>query len=117
MKYLRIKKNKEFQKIFEKGKRGFSAHLTILYLTSDQMKMGICVTKKHGKSVQRNRIKRLIREIFRQHQEEIKENYSYVILPKVAEEYDYKTLERDFIYIIKKKGLKKEEKVKGKEMV
>lgn len=117
MKYLRIKKNKEFQRIFEKGKRGFSAHLTILYLPSEQMKMGICVSKKHGKSVQRNRVKRLIREIFRLHHEEMKENYSYVILPKVAEEYDYKTLEKEFLYIIKRKKLRKEENNKGKEMV
>lgn len=111
-KYLRIKKNNEFQKIFAKGKRGFSARLTLLYTPSDTTRMGICVGKKHGGSVTRNRIKRLLREIFRLNAESIKKNYSYILVPKTAEKYDYRELEKDFLYILKKQDLlvKREEK-------
>ncbi len=105
MKYYRIKKNTEFQKIFTKGKRGFSAHLTLLYIPSDKFSMGICVSKKHGKSVVRNKIKRVLREIFRLNQDNLQKGYKYVLLPKVAEVYDYKTLEKDFLYIVKKQNL------------
>ena len=105
MRYVRIKKNTEFQKIFTKAKRAFSAKLTLLYFPSEKMKMGICVSKKHGNSVTRNRVKRLLREIFRLKEDKLKQNYSYVLLPKVAESYDYRALERDFLYLVKKHKL------------
>ncbi len=108
MKYVRIKKNTEFQKIFAKGKRGFSARLTLLYLPSDELKMGVCVSKKHGDSVRRNRVKRILREIFRLHIDRLQSGYSYVLLPKVAEEYDYRTLEKDFLRILEKQKLTRE---------
>ena len=72
MKYLRLKKQADFQKLFQHGKRAFSASLTMVYRASDKTRMGISVGKKHGKSVQRNRIKRLIREAFRLAQGEMK---------------------------------------------
>lgn len=105
--YLRIKKNNDFQKVFAKGKRGFSSRLTLLYHPSDRIRMGICVSKKHGGSVTRNRIKRLLREIFRLHESQVKSNYSYIFVPRVAENYDYRELERDYLYILKKCGLLK----------
>lgn len=114
-KYLRIKKNNEFQKIFAKGKRAFSSRLTLLYLPSDRLRMGICVGKKYGGSVQRNRIKRLLREIFRRNEDGIKKNYSYILVPKVAEKYEYRELEKDFSYILKKNDLLSRKKENGGE--
>ena len=105
MEYLRIKKNTDFQKIFAKGKRGFANKLTVLYFPSKELKMGICVGKKHGNSVTRNRVKRLMREIFRKNIPMVKREYNYVLIPKAAEEYDYKTLEQNFLYILKKQDL------------
>lgn len=115
MNYVRIKKNTEFQKIFAKGRRGFSARLTLLYLPAETLQMGICVSKKHGNSVRRNRIKRIMREIFRLHADELKEGYAYVFLPKVAEEYDYHAIERDFLRILEKQNLKKSPPEGGEE--
>ena len=67
--------------------------------------MGISVGKRHGKSVQRNRIKRLIREAFRSAQGEMKGRYSVVLIPKVNDEYAYKTFERHLKWMIKKDNL------------
>nr|MBR6778151.1 ribonuclease P protein component [Clostridia bacterium] len=105
MKYLRIKKQADFQRLFQKGKRAFSPSLTLLYRPSDRMRMGISVGKKHGKSVQRNRIKRLIREAFRLNQDKMQGTYSFIILPKVREEYSFKTFERDLQCMIQKEKL------------
>lgn len=108
MRYFRIKKNTEFQKIFATGKRGSSSKLTVIYSPCVTLKMGICVSKKHGNSVKRNRIKRLLREIFRLNQEKLKSGYNYVLLPRAAEQYDYKELEKNFLYVVKKQKLLKE---------
>ena len=65
MKYYKLKKQTDFQKLFQKGKKIYSNSLTVVYRPSERITMGISVGKRHGKSVQRNRIKRLLRESFK----------------------------------------------------
>lgn len=105
MKYLRLKKQADFERLFQKGKRAFSPSLTLIYRPSDKTKMGISVGKRHGKSVKRNRIKRLIREAFRKTQGEMKGSYAFVIIPKVNESYEYATFVRHLQCMIKKEKL------------
>lgn len=105
MKYLRLKKQSDFQRLFQKGKRAFSPSLTVLYRPSERMTMGISIGKKHGKSVQRNRIKRLLREAFRAVQEEMQGSYSLVLIPKVQDEYSVKTFKKHLQWMIKKEKL------------
>ena len=105
LKYYRLKKQSDFQKIFKKGKRGFSPSLTVLYTPSKTMTMGISIGKKHGKSVKRNRIKRLLREAFRATQGEMTGTYSIVLLPKVSDEYSLELYVRHLRWIIRKEKL------------
>ena len=105
MQYYRLKKQADFQRLFNKGKRAFTSSLSVIYRPSEKMTMGISVGKKHGKSVQRNRIKRLLREAFRAVQGEMKGTYSVVLVPKVSEEYSVKNFERQLRCIIKKEKM------------
>lgn len=105
MKYARLKKQADFQKLFNKGKRGFSPSLTVIYAPFKENRMGISIGKKHGKAHDRNRIKRLLREAFRAAQPEIKGKYSFVLVPKVREEYTLEKFKRDLICIIGKEKL------------
>lgn len=89
MNYLKIKKNGDFQKLFKKGKRVFSPRLTLLYCPSDELRMGLAVSKKHGKAHTRNRIKRLCREAFRLNAPALTKNYAIIILPRVSESYSF----------------------------
>lgn len=59
-----IKKNKEFQVIFEKGHSIQGRYLVVYFLRNPNQtnRFGICVGKKLGKAVRRNYIKRLLRE-------------------------------------------------------
>jgi ribonuclease P protein component len=102
MKYLRLKKNTDFQKVFKKGKKVYSKCLTVLCYKSENTTMGIALSKKHGKAVKRNRIKRLIRAAFSQNIGLLNESYTFVILPKVQDEYSYKEIENSIITIFKK---------------
>ena len=105
MQYYRLKKQADFQRLFNKGKRAFTPILSVIYRPSEKMTMGISIGKKHGKSVQRNRIKRLLREAFRAVQGEMKGTYSVVLIPKVSEEYSVKNFERQLRCIIKKEKM------------
>lgn len=105
MKYLRLKKQADFQKLFRKGKRAHSPSVTLLYAKSEKMTMGISIGKRHGKSVQRNRIKRLLREAFRATQDEMQNSYAIVLIPKVAEDYAFETFKKHLQWLIKKEKL------------
>ena len=105
MRYFRLKKQSDFDKLFKKGTRLFAPSLTIIYAPANHTTMGISVGKKHGKSVMRNRIKRLIREAFRQELSNVKGTYAFVIVPKVAEEYSFSTFQKHIQCIIEKAQL------------
>lgn len=103
--YTRLKKNSDFQKLFARGKKIFSPALIVLYMPAKETRLGLCVSKKHGKSVKRNRIKRLLRESFRKVSDQIKGNYAFVVIPKQADEYTFAAFERSFLTALKKEGL------------
>lgn len=99
MKYLRLKKNNDFQRLFKKGKRAYSRLLTVIYLPErgDKSVMGIALSKKHGKAVKRNRIKRIVRAAFDANADRLDGAYSLVIMPKICQEYDYRQIESSLI--------------------
>ncbi|MDE7453411.1 MAG: ribonuclease P protein component [Clostridia bacterium] len=102
MNYLKIKKNSDFQKIFNRGKRVFSPCITLLYFPSKNIGIGIAVSKKHGKAVKRNRIKRLLRAAFANTLSALEKPYNVIIIPKVAEEYSLKNFEKGLLSCFKK---------------
>ena len=105
MQYFRLKKQSDFQKLFSAGKRAFSPSLTVVYKKAQNQIMGISVGKKHGKSVQRNRIKRLLREAYRAVLPQMQGAYSIVLIPKVAENYSLDVFKKHLQWMIKKENL------------
>mgnify|MGYP002467350718 FL=1 len=93
------------QNLFRNGKRIYSDSLTLLYLPAKETSFAVSVGKKHGKSVQRNRIKRLVREAFRLNYQEILGKYSIVLLPKVKDEYSFFVFDKDVKEMIRRKKL------------
>lgn len=78
----RLKKNWEFQRVYKTGKKYWDTNFVIyVYRTQlNHTRLGITVSKKVGKSVQRNRVKRLIREVFRILRSELHPQYDIVVV-------------------------------------
>ncbi len=80
----------------------YSPALTLIVVPSAEMRMGIALSKKHGKAVVRNRIKRLIREAFNKNSHMLKKNWAVVVMPHPAEEYSFVAFEKSFLNCFKK---------------
>ena len=79
-----LKKNFEFKNVLTKGKY-FSGNLITVYIKQNNFnknRVGIAVGSKIAKAVKRNKIKRLIRENYRNYEEKIKMGYDIVFLWK-----------------------------------
>ncbi len=98
----RLKKQKDFDVVFNKGTRIFTKSLTLLYIKKESFKFGISLSKKHGKAFIRNRIKRLIRASVREIIKNGVNPYYVVVLPKVRESYDFFEFKKDLEFSLKK---------------
>jgi ribonuclease P protein component len=69
----RIRKRSEYQVVYDRGQRIPSTTFVLFVLRNGcgRPRLGITVTRRVGGAVQRNRAKRLVREIFRRHKQEL----------------------------------------------
>jgi ribonuclease P protein component len=65
----RLLRHSEFERVYRHGRRHFAVHLTVFYLLRERglsgLRIGFTVGKGLGGAVQRNRIKRRLREAVR----------------------------------------------------
>ena len=69
-KAARLRHRQEFLRAQAQGKRFHTRHfgVTLAPMAEGHPRLGLVATRRMGKAVQRNRVKRLLREFFRRHQ-------------------------------------------------
>ena len=61
----RILRRSEYLRVQQTGRRVHTAHFVILVLAGARRRLGVTVGKRLGTAVRRNRVKRVVREVFR----------------------------------------------------
>lgn len=104
-KALRLTKNLEFINVYKSGRR-ISSPFFVMYIKKNDLgysRLGVSVSKKVGKSVVRNKIKRQIKEIIRKNYDFINSGLDIVFSVKpAAVQLNYAQIEKEIISLLKR---------------
>ena len=103
-----LKLNHIFRRLYLKGRSAAGSHL-VLYCRkngSQQNRVGLTVNAKLAHAVQRNRLRRQLREIYRLHEDSFARGYDIVVVARTrAIGADYAALEHAYLSLAAKLGL------------
>ena len=97
-----IKKTREFQKVYKRGKSFANLYLVMYILKNERSenRLGISVSKKVGNSVVRHRLTRLIRESYRLNKDLFIKGIDIVIVARTgAKDIDYSKVENALLHL------------------
>ncbi len=95
----RLRKKKDFSYLYKKGKRFRGKNFILIYLSNElgYSRVAIVASKKLGNAVQRNKIKRKFRTLYRRNKELLTTPLDLIIIPhREIHEAQWQILERDF---------------------
>jgi len=110
-KIYRLRKRADFNRTYKKGRSIANAYFVLVYRRSGLpvTRAGFTVSKKYGKSVRRNRIKRQLREIYRHRIPHVKDGYDLIfIVRQNARNIDFSVMENAVDDLLKRAWLLKE---------
>jgi ribonuclease P protein component len=98
----RIADSARFEQIFLDGRSAKDSNL-VTYVLENSLgfsRLGVVVSKKHGKAVARNSLKRLIREAFRLRSAEISSGVDILVIPRVSCEKSVTAIAQSLVSLV-----------------
>ena len=103
-----LKKNADFQIVYKEGK-SFANKYLVMYVKENDLginRIGISVSKKVGNSVVRHRVKRLILESYRLHEDMFNSGLDMVIIARsTAKDRSYHEVKNAVLHLGKLHGI------------
>lgn len=97
-----LKKNRDFQTVYRKGKSYANRYL-VMYVLENQTernRLGISVSKKVGNSVIRHHVTRLLRESYRLHEDMFNSGLDIVVIARnTAKDVSYHEIESALLHL------------------
>ncbi|MCL2222539.1 MAG: ribonuclease P protein component [Oscillospiraceae bacterium] len=103
-----LKKNYEFKRLYNRGRSAASKYAVVYCFKTgrDENRLGITVTTKLGGAVQRNRIRRRLKEIYRINEAALRRGYDIVFVARMrCIGAPWRELESSVLYLLQKLGL------------
>lgn len=104
----RLLKRREFDQVFKLGSKQVGRHFVCYAVRKEEPgnKLGLVVSRKVGKAVTRNRVKRYIRECFRMHQGKFEGAVELVVVARAeAAKLTSAACERSLCKLLEREGL------------
>ena len=99
----RLRKRRESLEVYEKGKKVRTKYFFLFRLRNglDRNRLGLTVSRKIGKTILRNKLKRQLREIYRRHCKGVVPTYDLIVnVTRAAISAPYWDLEKEFIRVV-----------------
>ena len=95
-----LRGKKSFSLVFSGGDVVYGHALSLRFLPEEQRRVAFAVSKKAGNSVKRNRIKRLLREVYRKNRESIGNFWIIFIVGRKQDKLTYQKLLDEFLHLV-----------------
>lgn len=105
---IRLKRSDDFKNVFENGRYLSNEYFVVYYFKNglNYNRVGFSSSKRIGKKVRRNRAKRLLKEVYRINEENIKKGYDIVLIARDGIfDVDFYKLQETFILTLKRGNL------------
>ena len=81
-----LKKNQDFRQVYRRGTSAAERQFVMYVLENgkDRNRLGISVSKKVGNSVIRHRIRRLVKEGYRLHEQQFARGYDIIVIARTG---------------------------------
>jgi len=109
MRYTKsLTRNHEFKRLYSKGKTAASKYVVVYCVRNNKAenRLGITVSTKLGGAVQRNRIRRRLKEIYRLNESSLRTGYNIVLVARIRSRFaGWKELETSVLSLFSKLDL------------
>ena len=97
-KQARLLRRSEYLRVQSQGRRVHTTHFVVLLMPDGPQRLGVTVAKRIGDAVRRNRVKRILRELFRREKALFPADCEVVLVARPgAERLDYGAVKAELV--------------------